>query len=70
MMNHVRIAPPASGAIVLPMRVAEAYCPSISPLFSGNRSAITAEITGPRIAVAVPWKNRTGISQSGLVMKR
>jgi len=69
-MNHERMAPPASGAIVLPIRVAEAYCHSISPLFAGNFSAITAETTGPRIAVAAPWKNRTGISQSGLVMKR
>lgn len=48
------IIPPASGAIVRLTSVAEEYCPSIAPLFSGNRSAITAEMTGPRIAVAVP----------------
>ena len=64
------MAPPASGARVLPIRVAEEYCPSISPFLSGNRSAMIAETTGPRIAVAVPWKNRTGISQEGSVTKR
>ena len=56
--------------MVLPVSVAEENCPSIAPLVSGNRSAITAEMTGTRIAVAVPWKNRTGISQSGSVMNR
>ncbi len=70
MMKYVMMAPPASGASVRPISVAEAYCPSISPLVSGNRSAITAEMTGPRIAVAIPWKNLTGISQTGAVINR
>jgi hypothetical protein len=51
------IAPPISGAIVRPTSVADEYHPSISPLFLVNRSAIMAETTGPRIAVANPWKN-------------
>ena len=64
------MAPPTSGAIVRPTRVAEEYCPSISPFRTGNRSAMIAETTGPRMAVAVPWKNRTGISQAGSLTRR
>ena len=34
--KYVMMAPPASGASVRPISVAEGYCPSISPLVSGE----------------------------------
>ena len=44
--------------------------PSFSPLVSGYALTITAEATGPRMAVEMPWKNLMGINQNALCTRR
>jgi len=57
--------PPSIGARVLPINVDEEYIPNFSPLDFEYADTIIADATGPRIAVAQPWKNLIGMSHTG-----
>jgi hypothetical protein len=59
------INPPSIGARVLPINVDDEYIPNFSPLDFEYLDTMTADATGPRIAVAQPWKNLIGISHIG-----
>jgi len=63
--KNARINPPKSGANARPINVADEYKPNFSPLEDVYALTIIAETTGPKIAVAVPWKNRIGINHAG-----